>query len=192
MEYSVFDGAVYELKRVPIHVDWGLTGHPGISTTASPVQALDASEYSVLHDGAKCLLCGSPSCLQYKVGASKEMASVERQGEEPQPSVSIKVDGTPLETITFGGYLCIPLEVVVQVVENLIWSARCSYLPHLEEPLGGAIRSISLGVGRGNKMTTAHIEFPQAKIDLDALLIAPHLSSNGKTHEQTDRHTEDQ
>lgn len=192
MEYSVFDGAVYELKRVPIHVDWGLTGHLGISTTASPVQAQYASESSASHDGSKCLLYGSPSYRQCKVGASKERVFVERQGEEPQPSVSIKVDGTPLETITFGRYLCIPLEVVVRVVENLIWSARCSYLPHLEKPLGGAIRSISLEVGRGNKMTIAHIEFPQAKIDLEALLRAPHLSSNGKTHEQTDRRTEDQ
>lgn len=147
---------LYVLTYCPCINDEGVTGLPGPTpqewrreeeARSAQTSSLHIASHSDDH---------SPSGNRSAAGESTRTDYEERMAGEPEPSVSISLDGKEVCRAPLGDSLCIPSEAVVQLVDRLTVPTQ-GICPQGKEDMRDQAHSISLSVERGSRGTQLHI-----------------------------------
>lgn len=180
--------ALYLLQPCPAIFDYGVEGLRGLDPTsveggetASPATSPVSSQATLEGD------CKTSDHQDREASATYQGSQGSEAGE-PEPSVSIALDGTPVLRAPLSGSLCIPAEVVARVVDLLT-----EYAPDTGRQSSGGIPdevvTIDLSVVRGSRRRRARIVSLRASRDPEDPRRGLLLSSSGSTRGQIDRHT---
>lgn len=147
---------LYVLTYCPCINDEGVTGLPGPTpqewhreeeARSAQTSSLHIASHSDDH---------SPSGNRSAAEESTRTDYEERTAGEPEPSVSISLDGKEVYRVPLGDSLCIPSEAVVQLVDRLTIPAQ-GICPQGKEDMWDRAHSISLSVERGSIETQLRI-----------------------------------
>ena len=179
---------LFKLQYCEAIFDYGVNGVPGIDPESFAQESVNFPVSSSPHLQANLRGEDIVSYCLNREEVSKDSASSENGDKEQEPSVRISLGGRKVYKAPLDGHLCIPAEVVEQLVNQLLAYRECRY-PHISVDNAERTSSIEILVQRDNEKRQVHILFPLTKRAPYAHHLDCLRSSSDKTHEQTGMHT---